>query len=107
MDMTKLRAPSGEESPFNILEDPRDQGHTDSKLVDDEPNCRDDFSEEMSEASDSSESSSRSRQPVDKSVMEDMAKFEESFKGITQRFRLINRIGEGTSYQMIVMLAGL
>ncbi|KZF21812.1 kinase-like protein [Xylona heveae TC161] len=33
---------------------------------------------------------------VDQSVLDDMEKFEETFKGITKRFRLINRIGEGT-----------
>lgn len=33
---------------------------------------------------------------VDVAVAEDMAKFEETFKGMKGRFRLINRIGEGT-----------
>ncbi|KAH0362957.1 kinase-like protein, partial [Aureobasidium melanogenum] len=33
---------------------------------------------------------------VEASVQEDIARFEQSFKNITQRFRLINRIGEGT-----------
>lgn len=32
---------------------------------------------------------------VDPVVQEDMDKFEETFKGIKERFRLINRIGEG------------
>ena len=32
---------------------------------------------------------------VDESVAEDMRKLEESFKGISQKYRLINRIGEG------------
>jgi hypothetical protein len=31
----------------------------------------------------------------DESVLEDMRKLEESFAGISQRYRLINRIGEG------------
>lgn len=34
---------------------------------------------------------------IDESVAEDIQKFEDSFKGITRRFRIINRIGEGTS----------
>jgi cell division control protein 7 len=34
---------------------------------------------------------------VDPSVLEDMAKFEQTFIGIKDRFRLINRIGEGKS----------
>lgn len=32
---------------------------------------------------------------VDATVAEDMIKFEDTFKGIKDRFRLINRIGEG------------
>jgi cell division control protein 7 len=32
---------------------------------------------------------------VEPSVLEDMEKFQQSFKGIKERFRLINRIGEG------------
>lgn len=32
---------------------------------------------------------------IDELVLEDMQKFEESFRGITKRYRLLNRIGEG------------
>ena len=32
---------------------------------------------------------------IDESVAEDIRKFEDSFKGITRRYRIINRIGEG------------
>lgn len=32
---------------------------------------------------------------LDENVAEDMLKFEESFRGITKRYRLVNRIGEG------------
>jgi cell division control protein 7 len=32
---------------------------------------------------------------IDDSVIEDMRKLEESFKGISQKYKLINRIGEG------------
>jgi len=32
---------------------------------------------------------------IDELVLEDMQKFEETFKGITKRYRLLNRIGEG------------
>lgn len=38
-----------------------------------------------------------SDEEVEDAVAEDMARFEESFTGITKRFRLINRIGEGES----------
>ncbi|KAF1848263.1 kinase-like protein [Cucurbitaria berberidis CBS 394.84] len=37
-----------------------------------------------------------SDEEVEDSVQEDMARFEETFVGISKRFRLINRIGEGT-----------
>lgn len=36
-----------------------------------------------------------SDEEVEDTVLEDIARFEESFKGITKRYRLINRIGEG------------
>ncbi len=45
----------------------------------------------------SSEDSEESEDEIDESVMEDMRKLEESFKGISQKYRLINRIGEGQS----------
>ncbi|OCT47717.1 Cell cycle serine/threonine-protein kinase hsk1 [Cladophialophora carrionii] len=40
-----------------------------------------------------SESSDESEDEVDESVVEDMRRLEESFKGISQKYRLINRIG--------------
>ena len=42
-----------------------------------------------------SECSEDSEDEVDDSVVEDMRRLEESFKGISQKYRLINRIGEG------------
>jgi cell division control protein 7 len=42
-----------------------------------------------------SESSEESEGVVDVAVQEDMDKFQESFQNIKDRFRLINRIGEG------------
>jgi hypothetical protein len=45
----------------------------------------------------SSEASVESEEDVEESVAEDMRKLEESFKGISQKYRLINRIGEGKS----------
>ena len=35
---------------------------------------------------------------LDESVAEDIARFEASFEGINNRYRLISRIGEGESY---------
>ena len=56
--------------------------------------------EELQEVADgdtSSDVSDDSDDDVDESVAEDMRKLEESFKGISQKYRLINRIGEGKS----------
>jgi cell division control protein 7 len=47
-----------------------------------------------------------SDEEVEDSVQEDMARFEESFVGITKRFRLINRIGEGMSQIIGLPYAG-
>ena len=58
----------------------------------------DDFqvvSEEEGGSADESTSETDSEDEVDDSVMDDMRKLEESFKGISQRYRLVNRIGEG------------
>jgi hypothetical protein len=39
-----------------------------------------------------------SEDEVEESVIEDMRKLEESFRGISRKYRLINRIGEGDLY---------
>ena len=38
---------------------------------------------------------------VNASILEDMRKFEDDCQGIKERFRLINRIGEGQSHHYI------
>ncbi|KAF2195529.1 cell cycle protein kinase-like protein [Zopfia rhizophila CBS 207.26] len=64
---------------------------------------QDDIKEEeetLDESGDPLEESGRtvdsSDEEVEDSVAEDMARFEESFIGINKKYRLINRIGEGT-----------
>ncbi|KAF2845176.1 kinase-like protein [Plenodomus tracheiphilus IPT5] len=64
----------------DVKEEP-DQGHMDESM---------DALDESGQTVDSSD------EEVEDSVQEDMARFEETFVGITKRFRLINRIGEGT-----------
>lgn len=51
--------------------------------------------EEIEEDDNYSESSEESDGVVDGLVQEDMDKFQETFTGIKERYRLINRIGEG------------
>ncbi|KAJ5114607.1 hypothetical protein NUU61_000366 [Penicillium alfredii] len=46
--------------------------------------------------SDHPQGESDSEEEVDESVREDMNKLEDTFPGISDRFRLVNRIGEGT-----------
>jgi hypothetical protein len=60
------------------------------------PDERDEL-QEVADGDTSSEASDDSDDNVDESVAEDMRKLEESFKGISHRYRLINRIGEGKS----------
>lgn len=50
---------------------------------------------ELEETDAYSEWSEESEEEVDPAVQEDMDKFVATFKGIKDRFRLINRIGEG------------
>lgn len=52
--------------------------------------------QEMDDEETSSEASIETEEDIDESVAEDMRKLEESFKGISQKYRLINRIGEGS-----------
>ena len=56
-----------------------------------EEELEDEEQEDYSEDDDSDDSDG----VMDAAVQEDMNKFQETFEGITKRFRLINRIGEG------------
>ena len=52
-------------------------------------------------ASSSDEDAESSEEELEQSVAEDMARFEDTFKGISDRYRLINRIGEGNTMHPI------
>ncbi|KAF2402276.1 kinase-like protein [Trichodelitschia bisporula] len=77
---------------------PQDQVriHEDQLSDEDEEDTVMDESREPSEQSDLSGESSEEDDEVDENVAEDMANLESTFKGIARRYRLINRIGEGT-----------
>jgi cell division control protein 7 len=67
----------------------------------DDHDHRDERDEASDESRDPMEESGRtmldsSDEEVEESVAEDIQRFEQSFRGITSRYRLINRIGEGT-----------
>lgn len=64
-------------------------------------NSTEDETEEMDESRDPLDESGgtvseEEEEDIEDSVATDMDRFEQSFKNITQRYRLINRIGEGT-----------
>ncbi|KAI9758271.1 MAG: Condensin complex subunit [Chaenotheca gracillima] len=71
---------------FNIHED----HHEDSDLMEEDSEGDERIMASTNTSADSDESE------VEESVARDLANFQETFKGITKRFRLINRIGEGT-----------
>lgn len=78
--------------PFDIHHDEMDPDE--SLEEQEESESRAEMEEDDAQNSDFSDDSDG---VVDPSVAEDMEKFQETFKGIKDRFRLINRIGEGTS----------
>ena len=91
--MAKPRAPPFGGDPFSIHEDPNgrcessgfDNVKTKATIMD------------QPDYEDSSDDSDDSIGSVQDSVAEDMLKLEATFKGISKRFRLINRIGEGST----------
>ena len=93
------RVPTGEPSPFNIVEDPADKLHKQDLAV----AQMESDDQESDVASDVTNSSEEEEREISELVLEDMEKFEESFKGITKQYRLINRIGEGRVCQLGVL----
>jgi cell division control protein 7 len=82
--------------PFDIHHDEL----TGEESVDEEEMMEESREEQADEsqeidAGDYSDTTDESDNVVEPSVQEDMNKFQETFKGINKRFRLINRIGEG------------
>lgn len=75
----------------DVLSD-EDQGIEEEEREEYEEEHDDDDRQDDESQSDTSEESQENIEPA---VLEDMDKFRETFKGISSRFRLINRIGEG------------
>jgi hypothetical protein len=84
--------PRNSAAPFEIHHDEMD-GSTDEE----HPELEDSRVEEGEDDEEDalSEASEESDHVVDLAVQEDIEKFKCSFEGITERFRLISRIGEG------------
>lgn len=75
---------------------PRDRDTEDEH---DQRTDRDDASDESRDPMDESNGnmSDSDEEAVEQSVAEDMDRFERTFEGFTKKYRLINRIGEGSS----------
>lgn len=57
------------------------------------------YHEDGKDGEDEEEDDDEDEEEVDESVLEDMRKLEESFEGISQKYRMINRIGEGLCFR--------
>jgi cell division control protein 7 len=89
--------PRNAKAPFEIHHDEVDGDESMDEQDQAMDESRGDMEEENYQQSDDYSDSDESDVVVDASVQEDMKKFQETFKGIRDRFRLINRIGEGNS----------
>ena len=68
------------------------------RMADYDMRSEDETEDAMDESKDVlSECDDQSDEEIEPSVQDDIHRFEQSFKNISQRFRLINRIGEGWS----------
>lgn len=115
-DTTTATAPAPASAPFSVLgkRSRHEMAHTAIEIHEDEQDFdmsrrmapKDDEYLQLSEDEDSndasvSDDSGDSDDDIDETVIEDMRKLEESFKGISQKYRLINRIGEGMHKRLL------
>jgi cell division control protein 7 len=70
-------------------------------MVDDGTATDSDASADLRRGESDREDEDEEEEEVDDSVREDMKKLEDTFPGISDRFRLVNRIGEGTEIPSI------
>ncbi|MCJ1415101.1 hypothetical protein MMC32_001432 [Xylographa parallela] len=96
--MAKAKPSAAEPSPFNVLEDRPTLDEYQARIEQKRryQREREELGDDASDTTDDSAVQVKKPRPIDPSVKEDMIKFEESFKGINKRYRLIDRIGEGT-----------
>ena len=87
--------PRNAKVPFKIHNDEMEGDESLEELDQAMEESRGDIEEEDIQDDEYSEVSDGSDGVIDASVQEDMDKFQETFNGIKDRFRLINRIGEG------------
>jgi cell division control protein 7 len=92
--MAVEKAEASSRDPFQIHEDPEEMHQQEAPrgFIKSEAPLH---SEQWDSEEDETEEEEEEEEEVDESVAEDMRKLEITFKGISDRFRLINRIGEG------------
>ncbi len=95
MSFSRSRIAAGEHDSFSILEDPQIRQRKTQRRTQVEGLHGETGSGGVDMVEDAEQEEQESEEPLDPVVQEDIDKFEESFKGITQRYRLIDRIGEG------------
>lgn len=71
-----------------------------------EEDVKSELGESMDPLDESGHTVDSSDEEVEDAVAEDMSRFEETFVGISKRFRLINRIGEGKFAHIGTLYAG-
>ena len=86
--MARQKAARLSRVPIHVHEDPSEHDHRASDLEETEQDAASDS--DMSLRNDNG-----SDEELDDSVAEDIERFHTTFKGISDRYRLINRIGEG------------
>ena len=101
--MARAKPPSAEPSPFNILEDrpTLDEYQKRIEQARRDRGPQEELSEDDSDSSNDVAAPGKKYRKIDPAVLEDMVKFEDSFKGINKRYRLIDRIGEGTGHHTL------
>ena len=93
-NMASIR-PRNAKVPFEIHHDTLDSTESldgEDQVMDE---SRGDMDEEDAQEDYSSDASDETDEVANPALQEDMIKFQEGFKGIKERFRLIGRIGEG------------
>jgi hypothetical protein len=80
---------------LSMLEDPDTKQARVMEMTIPEEDMENEMEDVESDASDTTELSEDSQKVVPSSVLEDIRKFETTFKDLTMRYRIMNRIGEG------------
>jgi hypothetical protein len=84
--------------PRSLAEPQRIHIAEDEEADEEEDEEEDDEEGDEEGLSEEDDDDGESEDEVEDSVIEDMRKLEENFRGISQKYRLINRIGEGDIY---------